>query len=708
MAELGDIRFNDVNRGTRTVDRSGEARALGGILDTTKNVINEAAKADLRGDLEMAQQQALLQAEAESQEPTFNEFQTEAYGGNEGPTVTFVNQMRKHQAMANQATSVGTRNRAILLMQQELTSAKSKYGWLRAELDAEASRFMSTSPVLTAMGLADASTNAGAGQSAISADWVQGIKDDAKRLGIDPRLTYGSPAFARQYNKKRDAENKRIALAEQAAIVVAEDVVEVRAIAEVSRAQLDGPNGGLTAFYDKFTGPLTKMNDAKRNFELGNITETQLNEIQAQYYNGVQQDLVTQLVRTRMEMRDEFNQLWRGRFSDSDEYKAEKARLDAHIEDLETIEGLIETGDVTEIGILMNAQREMRGHALLDNAPVLRQFEDLAVVTQKSMQAFVAMNLDFSSKWAMGDITNGMVPEMEKMFESVLSDHVVVNGEDTVDGRRRARANARNRSNSPGGRIETNDPTVIAADEVDRLYRIQRQAATPELQDPTSAALNLGSYAKSFQTLASAYEGLDNLDTDEKAQLRLVLADPAIVTNMDLAGRGSPTVRDLIFGIENDVQTQLDPTPVWREEIVAQASQTVGRSSGPALEYLDIDTSQLLEAGQVTFTVNEEAVNAALPIPDAAVTETTVVSAFGLRTVSENRELERAKWIRELEATAENLTREATNYTRVQAHHAYGKNPNATSVQYGLAWAPSSGNGMDAIFKVMDDVSNGN
>jgi len=669
MAELGDIRFNDVNRGTRTVDRSGEARALGGILDTTKNVINEAAKADLRGDLEMAQQQALLQAEAESQEPTFNEFQTEAYGGNEGPTVTFVNQMRKHQAMANQATSVGTRNRAILLMQQELTSAKSKYGWLRAELDAEASRFMSTSPVLTAMGLADASTNAGAGQSAISADWVQGIKDDAKRLGIDPRLTYGSPAFARQYNKKRDAENK---------------------------------------FYDKFTGPLTKMNDAKRNFELGNITETQLNEIQAQYYNGVQQDLVTQLVRTRMEMRDEFNQLWRGRFSDSDEYKAEKARLDAHIEDLETIEGLIETGDVTEIGILMNAQREMRGHALLDNAPVLRQFEDLAQVTQKSMQAFVAMNLDFSSKWAMGDITNGMVPEMEKMFESVLSDHVVVNGEDTVDGRRRARANARNRSNSPGGRIETNDPTVIAADEVDRLYRIQRQAATPELQDPKSAELNLGSYAKSFQTLASTYEGLDNLDTDEKAQIRLVLADPAIVTNMDLAGRGSPTVRDLIFGIENDVQTQLDPTPVWREEIVAQASQTVGRDSGPALEYLDIDTSQLLEAGQVTFTVNEEAVNAALPIPDAAVTETTVVSAFGLRTVSENRELERAKWIRELEATAENLTREATNYTRVQAHHAYGKNPNATSVQYGLAWAPSSGNGMDAIFKVMDDVSNGN
>jgi len=201
MADLGVINVVDTGRGTQPVSRNAELAALNTGLNVAGKIIDEGAKADLRGDLEQAQQDSITAASAASEQPDFTEFES---ADDSVAVVGFVNQMRKHSAMAAQATSSNLKSRAVLAMQQELQNAKNKYPWMRATLDQEANRFMGSSPTLTALGLIDASIKAGTHPATMSQDWIDGVKETAygkgpNQLGMDERIEFGTPEFSREY-----------------------------------------------------------------------------------------------------------------------------------------------------------------------------------------------------------------------------------------------------------------------------------------------------------------------------------------------------------------------------------------------------------------------------------------------------------------------------------------------------------------------------
>lgn len=690
MAELGVIDRVDTNRGVGPVSRNSELQGLSSALGLTDKIIDEAAKADLRGDLEQATEDVIESAAAaDAGRPEVETFESQQESE---AVVSFVNQMRKHAAMAQQASSSGLRARAVLAMQRELQNAKNKYPWMRATLDQEANRFMGNNPTLTELGMVDAAINAGTHPSAQSQDWIEGIKQQAygkgpNELGMDERIEFGTVEFARQYDRKMKRLQERQALERDEALAKAQDTADIRQLVTVGTKQLESAEGTLTALYDDMTVELGQIHDARSQFRQGRILESQLLEQEDQWQREVKPTLLLRLQNARLVMRDKYNELIPFHLQDEPDAAALNNRVNQHSQDIETIEAAI-SADNTNVVDLIRTLSLLRGQRRLETAPTLREFTDLANISEKALTAMGAMDFTFASAYDQQLISNGMGPEiMTSMFPSLAADYIVSGGNLPPEERRRRRQEAYTRSNSPGGRVETNDPKVVATDAVGQILRNVNAIGTPELRDPVADRMYVGGTAAKLQELATAMPG--GLADENILDLRDAMSSTNWVKLVDDVGRNDPNVREWVANVEQDYLGVIDKPRDWANsilELAQDAQDSGGTGRVRAINLLDIDHDNLVSTGQLSFMVNEEAINAAFPLSETGDSPRET-SFFGLGESRNDRVRSKRQQVkRDMEAIARRLTEDATAYIRVQAHLSYAKNPSLTQPEYTKAF----------------------
>ena len=146
--ELGSISYTDVNSGTRPVDRSDEARALGQALSTTKTIIDESIKADVGGDVEDVLDQHAKAAQMEQNLPQEAQYEP---GSEEAYIISRIDRLNAviAQGKSSQRTAAEMAIRALQ------TQAQQKYPWLREEIARRVDSTVAGSSRMLEIGLAD-------------------------------------------------------------------------------------------------------------------------------------------------------------------------------------------------------------------------------------------------------------------------------------------------------------------------------------------------------------------------------------------------------------------------------------------------------------------------------------------------------------------------------------------------------------------------
>ncbi len=194
MAELGNIDFTDVSRGTRPVDRRDEVRALRQALDVGKQVVEEGIKAKVTKDMN--------EAITDLPEPLAREEQDVTTSAITDPAqAKMASDLDRWKIQAAQGNS-SQRTLAEVRIKEILNEAQANYPWMVEDLQARAGIVIAGSHELQELGLLDAAnvSQAKAAQSQIddiqkyaASSWEEG------GLGISPSLEMGSPQWLAQY-----------------------------------------------------------------------------------------------------------------------------------------------------------------------------------------------------------------------------------------------------------------------------------------------------------------------------------------------------------------------------------------------------------------------------------------------------------------------------------------------------------------------------
>lgn len=202
MAEkdLGSIPYTNVNQGTRIVDRSAEARAIGQGLDLVKKTIDEGIKGKVTADME----EAIREVESPVPEHEVVEYDPasrEAY---------LTNKMDRLTTMIEQG-KVSQKTLAEQHVKQVLNEAQSKYPWLYEDLQRRAGAVLSGSARMEQLGIDDAARTEAAKQAQSEYD---AIVDHARKdwddggLGIPEHVDPNTAYFANLYSSRTELRNK--------------------------------------------------------------------------------------------------------------------------------------------------------------------------------------------------------------------------------------------------------------------------------------------------------------------------------------------------------------------------------------------------------------------------------------------------------------------------------------------------------------------
>lgn len=213
MAELGSINFTDVNRGTRSVDRSAEARAIGNVLNAGKQIAEEGIKASVTRDMNEAIDEATTSTDALV--TTGASSVEEMIAGSAKSELA--QNIDKWKLQAQQGSS-SQRTLAEIKIKEILNEAQAKYGWMAEELQQRAGLVIAGSHELAQAGLFDAAANA---QSTEAKSQIQDLQDyatgswESGGLGISPHLEVGSAPWLAQYEefdtlRQRQQSNARL------------------------------------------------------------------------------------------------------------------------------------------------------------------------------------------------------------------------------------------------------------------------------------------------------------------------------------------------------------------------------------------------------------------------------------------------------------------------------------------------------------------
>jgi hypothetical protein len=705
MAELGDIGVVEVHRGVTPVTRGAEVQALGTALDATAKTVDAYARDDLLGDLAEAEQQALAIEAGTASGTTFDEFKSEHYDEKYGTAITsFVNQMRKYEALATQATSSGVRTNAQLLMQQALQKASAKYPWMRAELAAEANRYMSSSPSLTEMGLYDGAT---AAQRQAEADAAQTWIDETNKyardvLRIDRRIPFGSVEFSRQYDIKERHEQAKLAAGREAANYQAQVDKDVREGIKIAERQLEKTGGMLSTFYDDLNHQLEPLRNARREFLAGTRSEVSLLHIQEQFNIDVLQSLDGQIALAQTSLRNGPDEIFTASTYNDPSVQAVYSRVEEHIEDLQIMRDSLASGnmDITE---MIDTFTKMRGRERLDQAPTLSLATDIASVSGAALKLYADLDFSFESAHTLQQIADGMGHEISGMFSNSATALLDVAGAATPEEIRIKRNQVEVRSTTPGGSIESREPLDILGDTARHADEVRAFIAEGVANDdPVAAAMELNVLNRALQTAVRTVG--DQINEQELSKFRGALAHPNMIDIVNAAGRDSLPVRELVDKIEKEWNDVMETPDKVVGDIINSAmrnAQTIGAPVS-TLELMDINYDQLADNGAVEFVVNRKAIEAAFPISDEDASRTNV---FGENVVANQVQKKRRRAIEIAQEQAIELSKRVTDYIRIQGLLNYAKSRVLTKPEYGVAFFTPSGDNssLALIFGVMDD-----
>ena len=196
MAELGDINFTDVNRGTSPVDRTQTSRAIAGALDVTKKVINEGIKAKVSGDMagaidEVVEDNTVVPAAPDKTEELIAD-------PREGELARNIDRWKLQAEQGNSSQ----RTLAEMRIKEVLNEAQASFPWLVEELQGRAGLIISGSHELEELGLLDAARRSSATQAQNQLDDITTYankKWEDGGLGMPPHLVIGDPQWIAQY-----------------------------------------------------------------------------------------------------------------------------------------------------------------------------------------------------------------------------------------------------------------------------------------------------------------------------------------------------------------------------------------------------------------------------------------------------------------------------------------------------------------------------
>lgn len=201
MAEkdLGSIPYTNVNQGTRVVDRSAEARAIGQGLSVAKTTIDEAVKASVTGDM----LQAIEDTESVVPEIPAMEFDPNSQ------EAQLITKMDRLTAVIEQG-KVSQQTAAQMKIDNILANAQINYPWLYDELQRRAGAVQAGSARMTQLGIDDSLRAAAAKQAQKQFDEIYGHATASWKsggLGIDPSIDPRSSYWARLYSYRQGLRN---------------------------------------------------------------------------------------------------------------------------------------------------------------------------------------------------------------------------------------------------------------------------------------------------------------------------------------------------------------------------------------------------------------------------------------------------------------------------------------------------------------------
>jgi hypothetical protein len=611
--------------------------------------------------------------------------------------------MRKHEAMAKQTGLSSMKARAQLLMDRELQNAKEKYPWMKEKLQQEASMFMNSNPTLSMLGMMDAAANAENFEAEASQSWIDGIKDQAYNpvsengLGIDPRIEFGTETFARHYDAAMKLRSKQQSNQLRERFHQSNDTAKVRDAEAIVWEDLEGPDGKLRIVYDEVSGYLRELSVFQGQYRRDEITESQFLDYQDEWNRDggakVRQLLSDAKIGIRQSVTDNFH----GSLADEPEAKAWMERANLHLEDLETIEQAFEAGN-ENIGEIVKTFSILRVQRLMEKAPHLRQFSDLATAKPETV-AFWARQPSFASKYNTHLINAGINPEiMESMLPAVTAAYLQSHDADSIEEMARRRRFGNRESVGKGSRATvevTNEEASI--DNLAFATEIADKISTSELitGDPLRGQQALAAYTGILQGLGGRVEQSD-WDQEDKIHLRRQTARPAWKNVIDMAGRDSKFVKDWVSRMQLDYFNKLD-RPEEQVEAIAEASnQTfkVGNEEFSIMRLLVVDADQLDTKGVIDIQVNQGAINAYYQLPnteDGNATELTAEHGRGqtyTQTVLDRREAAN----RAATEAQEYMEEHINHYIQLIALYNYAKNPNQPAPDYDTAWKVPFGN----------------
>lgn len=703
MAELGDIRTIQSDAGEQAVSGAAKVAALGGALDLTNKVIGEAVKGDLIGDLIEVEEKATASA------ADLRLAEEDAIGGEGslvdaqfppsvqlGARAAFEN-IAKLTSVADQARSSNTKNRAILEMQTALARAKNKYPWAADQLDAAASRYMSSSVGLMNLGMQDTiSSQESQAQKLAKAqlDDIQKYANDT--LGMDPaKFPFGSPDFTNEYTLRSGHQQEaqiadlKIAAVQGRANASAQDSLEAY------QGQLDGVGGNFHRFMALIEDRVTPLNEARKLARLNNspANTNALAAAEDLFQNATLPQFRADFASVRTSINRQFDKTFPGAMATSPHGVKAREMADSKIQDLTLYMEALEAGNVN-VSEFMTLQGRMRGQKRLATSPPLQDFSDMLLAPgfEKTVDLWTKFDQTFSSPMLQDLISKGFQSQLAPLFQDLgrLNSETPFGG--SANDRERARSDMRTRSDSPTGVIISRDPIENAKAST---MQVEKWASVaPEFLDATNSNAALMDTANQLESIM---EGMgQEFPPVQEDTIYESLATENYWDLMETAGLDSAATADIANTLANK---WFSPVVGTGDSMARRNGQvtglalsdglqaTVDRGAIPLIDLLEIDDSKLESDGILKFTLNESEARknyvatrdiglvsgglkalGALDLPGEGLVRAaaSTVSAAIAPTPLQNQRVE-DEAIRELHQRAAELTKQTTNYLRVTA-----------------------------------------
>lgn len=713
MAELGPIKATDISRGQTPVNRSAELGALNTALGLTDKVIEEGARADLRGDLAQVQHDALQSAAAGPTAPSYSEWNAE--GGQDDHLVGFLNQMRKHEAMAKQSGVSAYKLRAQQLMEQELQNAKEKYPWMKEKLHQEASMFMNSNPTLTALGMADAAINADSFETEQSQDWIKSVEKTAYDpvtgggLGIDKRIEFGTVEFAREYNKRMERRGAQQSLILEEQLNSAQDTYDARRAQNIVQRQLEGPEGNLSMVYEEVGSALDTFSRKQYEYRTGLIDEAEFLRYQDEWNRDAGLKIRKLISDAKIGVRSTVTKAFPGSLADEPEAKAWMERAEKHIEDLEVLEATIESGNAN-IGELIKTFSMMRSHKLMTEGQAMhfRDMLDLVNLAPGIFDLWARTDNTFGSAYDQQIHNEGMGPEiMGILMPSVLDAWKESHRGKDAQSIAKARAEIARNSPSQGTRILGATDREANLSDMGMIEHAYKRSVVPQLSQSSDAEggqMMLATVSKSLQGIADRVD-LDKWDDQQRFDLRKYMATPSWRNSIDAAGKDSIFVEDWLEQMQTSYFNKLDPPKEQIEALSGVAQQTFRSAVGkdfPITRVLIADASRLDEDGIISYSVNTKAIARYIPeVTDDVPNRMNPEFGRG-RSPKQEAEDARRALTKQAEEAARYLTTGMTQYIVPIALYNYAKSPTQQNPDYARAAELPFGNGTESLLDILN------